>query len=99
MDNNILIADFMGWHSKPNTLQGEPTYFSLDYEIDDMPPDEMKFTSSWDWLMPVIKKCYEIEIDDTSNLHGDISCALLDTDIEETHKAVIEFIKWYNKQK
>lgn len=39
MENNKLIAEFMG-------AVGSPMY----------KPNEMKYHSSWDWLMPVIEK-------------------------------------------
>ena len=53
-----------------------------------------QYNSSWDWLMPVVESCYHNGAD--SNEIGDITHALLDCDIDATHKAVVEFIKEYN---
>jgi hypothetical protein len=54
----------------------------------------MQFDISWDWLMPVVNKCY------TSNMqhpNDDITQGLIDVDIKATYQAAVEFIKEYNK--
>ena len=60
---------------------------------------ELKYHTSWDWLMPVIDKIYNLpqEIEDT-NLIGDITNALIDIDILECHGEVVYFIEYYNEQ-
>ena len=104
MNNNKLIAEFMG--AKPLVLGGSTEYEMygvLDciedgvdenhYNID----DEMRFHESWDWLMPVHKKCMF-----TPNFSGDdqlrtlLIDAVVDADIDRLYKAVVEFIKTYN---
>lgn len=75
-DNNILIANFMGWEYKkaenydttdkvfftPHKQQvwQEADFFSqYDYEwetVSEFLPKELKFNTSWDWLIPVIEK-------------------------------------------
>tara|TARA_R110002126_G_scaffold272084_1_gene416196 strand:- start:4 stop:228 length:225 start_codon:yes stop_codon:yes gene_type:complete len=47
------------------------------------------YDTSWDWLMPVVKKCDDLTVDDMVK-SGDIS---------DTHSAVVEFIKWYNENR
>ena len=74
MNNNKLIAEFMGLSGRCNG----------------------KYDKSWDWLMPVVEKCYESGAEE--NEVGDITHALLDCDIKETYNAVVEFIKEYNKE-
>ena len=104
MNNNKLIAEFMG--AKPLVLGGSTEYEMygvLDciedgvdekhYYID----DEMRFHESWDWLMPVHKKCMF-----TPNFSGDdqlrtlLIDAVIDADINRLYDAVVEFIKEYN---
>lgn len=56
-------------------------------------PDMMKYHSSWDWLMPVIKKCKEANPLAYSGSYIQINLNKLE--IQETWLAVVEFIKWY----
>ena len=74
--NNKLIAEF---------IQIENTGLSI------YAPSQYKFHTSWDWLMPVVKECYDkgAEGDEI----GDITHGLLDCDIEATYDAVVVFIK------
>ena len=61
MKTNELIAIFMGFIKDSEelyliddyTLRGEDEYQATYV-------DEMKYKYSWDWLMPVVKKCYDI---------------------------------------
>jgi hypothetical protein len=59
----------------------------------------LEYNTSWDWLMPVLKKIDELDFDleEDSNLIGDITHGLVSIDIEMTFDAVVEFIKWYNE--
>ena len=60
----------------------------------------VSYLKSWDLLIPVVSKCMgcaEICTDDDADLVGDINHALLNTNRHQTYKAVIEFIKNYNK--
>ena len=69
-------------------------------------PYEMRFHVSWDWFMLVAKKVYDIIspiMDGTNGDHedaiGDMSIAILDTDIDEANKYAVKAIKWYNETK
>ncbi|ANS04887.1 hypothetical protein [uncultured Mediterranean phage] len=60
---------------------------------------EMKFHSSWDWLMPVVEKVYEhanigdgLRTDTEESLMGII-------DIDNTYRCVVDYIDHYNKNK
>lgn len=57
--------------------------------------DELEFHASWDWLMPVVQKCYKIDHEEGfDNLVDAVSTLNLDA----IYQAVVEFIKEYNKQ-
>ena len=66
MENNILIAEFMSWDIKrPTTI---PTNLHLsNLELDNKEIFDLKFHTSWDWLMLVVGKIerdekYDVEI-------------------------------------
>ena len=93
-NNNGLIADFMG---KPRH-QEYKSHFRVDNEdgsVGMIHAEEFKYHTSWDWLMPVVQKCYNEESEEMNNLGAtaDISMYLTDVDISGTHKAVVEFIE------
>lgn len=49
------------------------------------------YSNSWDWLMPVVQRCYESGAEGESI--GDITMYLTDGDIEGTYRAVVEYIE------
>lgn len=54
VENNKIIAEFMGWtpcDSNDNTMYANPQDHS-----DVWSTDEMRYHTSWDWLMPVVEK-------------------------------------------
>ena len=85
MESNRLIAEFMG------LKEHKGSYYLPLYNGGDWVPDvELDYYTSWDWLMPTIKECYESE---TEIEVGDITHGLLDCDLESTYQAVVNFIK------
>lgn len=101
-ENNKLIAEFMGF------MNTTPT--DKDFNIMEHPdtgemqePMSMKYHNSWDWLMPVVEKVskssqYGDILDDVLGIEWMHGCVHVNIDISTTYKAVVEFIKWYNKQ-
>jgi hypothetical protein len=99
---NITIADFMGYYhqaSKFYPKSGERGKWFKD----------AKYHSSWDWLMPVGKKIYDLLADmmkqrpQHTACHGDvlevdIHCYIREYNLPKAHQAVYQFIQWYNKQ-
>jgi hypothetical protein len=86
MNNNKLIAEFMG----VETTDGLVFQDNNTHEF-----HPIKYHTSWDWLMPVVNKCY------TSNMqhpNDDITQGLIDVDIKATYQAVVEFIQEHNNQ-
>jgi ribulose bisphosphate carboxylase small subunit len=86
MKENKLIAEFMGmkYSDKRSFNNGEWTH-----SIESL----NKFKTSWDWLMPVVEKCFQEE-----GNHYVLNDALITINIEEVYKAVVEFIKQLNKE-
>lgn len=96
---NTLIAKFMGAKSMPH----------LPIRV-----EEMKYYSSWDWLMPVIQKIEGHRYDDEGEqvdyaymrtFHSRMvrinRCQLFqaDTLLEAAWLAVVDFIECYQKEK
>jgi len=76
MKENKLIAEFM--------QEGSRGFGLYDYSGKHYKLYELKFHTSWDWLMPVVEKIYstDADVDFFKNLS-----------IQATYKAVVEFIK------
>jgi hypothetical protein len=101
---NKVIAGFMGWkldfadqwaHGQKSGIR--PFLYST-YTL-----QEMRFTVSWDWLIPVYVEFRnrmggDISFDDTSQLSMKFTIALKYGNISRCHEAVYEMIIWYNKQ-
>ena len=118
MENNKLIAEFMGAVGTPKYNPTEwDVYITgcLDVDSDDenaqhfYTPAEMKYHTSWDWLMPVVEKiecthddkgdCFNVMMEAfecTISGLGLTLCLNGHTKMDATYKAVIEFIKTYN---
>jgi hypothetical protein len=120
IENNKLIAEFMGglWN-EPSQMYGigNAEYIKIGkvkgyvkacyhYKLTDL-----KYHSSWDWLMPVVEKIERhneftnvlffpqgcsININTENGFHFDVDC---DAKIEAVYNACVEFIKWYNLNK
>lgn len=114
--DNELIAEFdslMEWYVPKNTnylpywrrIKGDVRYGHFR-------PYELKYDTSWDWLMPVVEKTHETietmerkypdekDIDDPTGWRAwNYRRPSLVTDITKTYRQVVDFIKWYNDQK
>ena len=83
MKDNKLIAEFMG--------------LNIDRGVQsDYMEHELKYHTSWDWLMPVIEKC--VRTGDDTDKWDNIFNALTTLSIKEVYEAVVEFIKQYNNE-
>jgi len=95
-ENNTLIAVFM-----------DVDQVDIDTWLEDN--KELKYHSSWGWLMPVVEKIEGLGY--WVNRHdGDVYITNNNSDIivptpmseggkDMYYKAVVEFIKWYNENK
>ena len=94
MKDNKIIAEFMGME-----LGDDKTMYYDDAEIlhPPTPINELKYHTSWDWLMPVVLKCFDTQQPEEGQ-HYFINESLLTMKIEVVYDRVVEFIKEYNKR-
>ena len=92
MKDNKLIAEFMGDALPLNTgMMG-----LSEADVQDL--ENLKYDTSWDWLMPVLDKVKKIRC--LPDEHDEsFSWVCKSSDIEAEYNAVVEFIKTYNQNK
>lgn len=106
IEEKKLIVEFMDglWnvHSKKYGI-GNATY--CDYgklknvvrAINHYSIDELKYDSSWDWIMPVVEKIDKVCGIDLHEWDNSVNEALITKNINIVYREVIAFIKWYNE--
>ena len=87
MEDNKLIAEFM--------QKGSEGFGLYDFDGCHYRLDELEFETSWDWLMPVVQKCFDTQQPEEGQ-HYFINESLLTMKIEVVYDRVVEFIKTYN---
>ena len=102
MKDNKLIAEFMGYPPMTDAVDDRTIAYDIGGSImninnthnenddDVFHPDDMKFHSSWDWLMPVIAKIVKDYGDGWSFEEG--------YDLEVRYQSVVNFIKECNDE-
>ena len=90
MNDNKLIAEFIGHEP---IVKGNDVYYELNH-IRLTSADDLRYHTSWDWLMPVVQKCFESaeNEDDFFAISGNLPY------MDSTYKSVVEFIKQYNDE-
>jgi hypothetical protein len=91
---NKLIAEFMGCTHPFNDLT-DATLYNVSHGTFEL--SDLRYDTSWDWLMPVVAKCTELNNDEFDN--QSIAWALLSNSIIDVYDQVVEFIKEYNDGK
>jgi len=108
---NKLIAEFMGGrYFEIGGIMGTTyQYRDLIHKGDYYYPNELKYHTSWDWLMPVVEKIEKLGLGyfkyhytwSYYNFKG--NCLWYKNNNEKgimnLFFEVIEFIKWYNENK
>ncbi len=91
---NKLIAEFMGMEES----NGE--YYRRIYNSGDwIPLNDLEFDTSWEWLIPVVEKCFE-RFGETDTIdYMRLNDALLEVNKKSLYKAVVKCINEYNKNK
>jgi hypothetical protein len=95
MENNKLIAEFMGMQDTPIGWYDNEEAFPNLLRTEGNTFDNLLFHTSWDWLMPVVEKC--MQTGDNTDEWDDLYNALSTVNKTNLHQAVVEFIKQYNK--
>lgn len=100
-----------GFPHKIDDYGYEQTVEGFKIRTEDIALEDLKYHLSFDWLMPVVEKItnvlnYSVELNNLGANNwrfaiysgGCLVCQsrLLETPIEATWSAVVEFIKWYN---
>jgi len=88
MKENKLIAEFMGYEVKHGKC------YSPKYNDGTIAP--MQFHTSWDWLMPVVEKVLKMKLGEEYDIRY-LATHLVNTDINATYNAVVQFINQCNK--
>jgi len=99
MEKDKLIAEFMGFTYETNIgwYDNEMMMPQIVYDNENGNCfEELLFSRSWDWLMPVVGKISKVA---AGGVTYDVRNALQYANIEDVYKVVIEFIDRYNKNK
>lgn len=91
---NELIAEFMGYKLIGVWPTGK--YWEDGHGTHGIKSNEFKYGTSWDWLMPVVQKITPIAKQLGQQAWFDVTYRLVEVDINNVHKKVVEFIRWYN---
>ena len=97
MNDNKLIAEFMGFSYEKNIgyYDNEMLLSQCVYDLNGGNCfDELLFHKSWDWLMPVVSKCFKTG--DDTHQWDNIMDTLFTCDKNIVYAQVVEFIKEYN---
>ena len=123
MENNKLIAEFMGFSTQSDAIDERTMAYYVgdiitnadntnnENEDNVFHPDDMKFNSSWDWLMSVVEqienfgyefiivesRCY-VKHNTDHSIKELFHIETIGSKIDTTHKAVVEFISKYNNK-
>tara|TARA_R110000850_G_scaffold192783_1_gene319683 strand:+ start:1309 stop:1593 length:285 start_codon:yes stop_codon:yes gene_type:complete len=92
MKSNKLIAEFMGYDIITEAEKDKfPTVLTTK---------DVKYHTSWDWLMPVVVRLFDDEyneFDGADDLSFRLNDTLLETNLDSLYRIVVEFINEYNK--
>lgn len=105
-ESNLILLDFMGVAPKWNTWSKKWVYTdgffchisNTDREkVRYSMAEYAKYSTSWDWLMPVVEKILNIcQESDEMEEYYIITDAI--PEIESVFAACVEFAKWYKNQ-
>jgi hypothetical protein len=114
MENNKLIADFMGLRYAEDSvyidtlkeMKANGVYFEQGYMA-----SELKYDTDWDWLMAVVEKIESlgneffivesrciIAHNTDKSIETIIYFENMGKKIDACYDSVVQFIKWYNEQ-
>tara|TARA_R110002153_G_scaffold171568_1_gene324390 strand:+ start:41 stop:433 length:393 start_codon:yes stop_codon:yes gene_type:complete len=100
-DNNKLIAEFIGLEYAPKDKRWDDWFDKNGTRITYGIRIPLQYDTSWDWLMPVIKKCLVGEAEQSEEMSNttikNVYEGICNQDISFAYKSVVEFINQHNK--
>lgn len=109
--DNELIAEFMGGVSREKIFPEDRQIIKTS-EHGNCYTENLKYDTSWDWLMPVVFKIDKLynenfppdfiqrviskESEIIDSHYMNVIAVPMATPIEEIYKEVVEFVKWHN---
>tara|TARA_R100000541_G_scaffold18500_1_gene28296 strand:- start:2410 stop:2796 length:387 start_codon:yes stop_codon:yes gene_type:complete len=90
MEDNKLIAEFMGCTYPHNEIT-DATLYNVSHGTFEL--SELRYDVSWDWLMPVVHKCYQEHTCSQERMNSNDAYEIKTCDITRVYKAVVKFIK------
>lgn len=100
LENNKLIAEFMGGKMIVENYCGINIIEFTQGKTFDL--KGLKYQTSWDWLMPVCERFFElapVDLDGFDDINNALHDSLWGLNINPFYKAIIIAIKWYNLNK
>ncbi len=97
---NKLIAEFMGFTEsviRENSMK-VPKEEELKYQAIHLSPKQIKYHSSWDWLMPVVEKIGKMYDEKEIDSQENILLLSIFADIKTVWHCVTDFITWHNQK-
>lgn len=109
MDNNKLLAEFLGWQFSPEDKRFEDWYDANGNRMTFGNHIPLAFDTDWNWLMQVVEKINDLNnvvhisennVKIVNNTRGEVIVEVTKGSmIESTYTACIYFVKWYNLNK
>ena len=96
MKDNKVIAEFMGASFNDKGM----TRICGKFGLERVSALNLRYHTSWDWLMPVVVKLFDDEyneFDGADDLSFRLNDTLLETNLDSLYSIVVEFINEYNK--
>ena len=97
--NNKLIAEF---DKLEQVDYGDNTILYIREGNLGYRPENLKYHTNWNWLMPVVAKIRRICYSEELQMHyaaREMVAGLCRVDIKAVHEFAAEFIIWYNKKR
>ena len=88
--DNKLIAEFMGCTHPFNEIT-DATLYNVSHGTFEL--SELRYDVSWNWLMPVVHKCYQEHTCSQERMNSNDAYEIKTCDITRVYKAVVKFIK------
>jgi len=92
MKDNKVIAEFMGLVVSDRENYTSELHTNVDADL--------KYHTSWDWLMPVVREVIiRYQVDEGIEIdYDELQRRVMDNDIERAYEEVVDFIKQYNDE-